>query len=60
MIIVVIMQFLQILNLSGPTLASSTEDQSVVYITSSGITISDSAIQKTSGDSSNTENSEFY
>ena len=47
-------------NLSGQTLASTTSDQSVVYITSSGITISDSTIQKTSGDSSDTENSEFY
>ena len=47
-------------NLSGQTLTSSTSDQSVVYITTSGITINDSTIQKTSGDSSNTENSEFY
>ena len=47
-------------NLSGETLESTTSDQSVVYITSSGITISDSTIKKTSGDSSNTENSEFY
>ena len=47
-------------NLSGATLTSTTSDQSVVYITSSGITIDSSTIQKTSGDSSNTENSEFY
>ena len=47
-------------NLSGETVTSSTSDQSAVYITSSGITINDSTIQKTSGDSSNTENSEFY
>ena len=47
-------------SLSEQTIASSTADQSAVYITSSGITIQDSNIQKTSGDSSNTENSEFY
>ena len=47
-------------NLSGQTVTSSTSDQSAVYITSSGITINDSTIQKTSGDSSITENSEFY
>ena len=47
-------------DLSGATLTSTTSDQSVVYITTSGITIDSSTIQKTSGDSSNTENSEFY
>ena len=47
-------------NLSGENLSSSTSDQSVVYITTSGITIDSSTIQKVSGDSSNTENSEFY
>ena len=47
-------------NLSGKTLSSSKSDQSVVYITNSGITIKDSTLQKTGGDSSNTENSEFY
>ena len=47
-------------NLDGQTLTSSSSDQSVVYITKSGITITSSTLQKTSGDSSNTENSEFY
>ena len=47
-------------NLSGQTVESSTADQSAVYITNSGITIENSIIKKTSGDSSNTENSEFY
>ena len=47
-------------NLSGQTLTSLTEDQSVVYNTFSGITISDSTIEKTSGHSSNSENREFY
>ena len=47
-------------NLSGETLTSTTADQSVVYVTNSGITISSSTLQKTSGDSSNVENSEFY
>ena len=47
-------------NLSGKTLSSKTSDQSVVYITKSGITIKDSNLNKESGDSSKTENSEFY
>ncbi len=47
-------------NLSGKTLSSTTSDQSVVYITQSGISISDSTLKKESGDSSKTENSEFY
>jgi len=47
-------------NLSGKTLSSTTSDQSVVYITQSGISISDSTLNKQSGDSSKTENSEFY
>ena len=47
-------------SLSNADLSSSTSDQSVVYITSSGLTISDSTLTKSSGDSSNTENSEFY
>ena len=47
-------------NISGQTLSSSTADQSVVYITQSGVTIADSNLNKESGDSSNTENSEFY
>ena len=47
-------------NLDGETLTSSTVDQSVVYITSTGITITNSNLNKESGDSSNTENSEFY
>ena len=47
-------------NLSGKTLSSKTSDQSVVYITQSGISISDSNLNKESGDSSKTENSEFY
>ena len=46
--------------LSGETLSSSTSDQSVVYITQSGITIDNSELNKASGDSSETENSEFY
>ena len=47
-------------NLSGKTLSSKASDQSVVYITQSGISISDSNLNKESGDSSKTENSEFY
>ena len=47
-------------NLSSKTLESTTKDQSVVYITKSGISISNSNLKKVSGDSSNTENSEFY
>ena len=47
-------------NLSGKTLTSTTSDQSVVYITQSGINIINSNLNKASGDSSNTENSEFY
>ena len=47
-------------NLSGKTLSSTTSDQSVVYITQSGISISNSNLNKASGDSSKTENSEFY
>ena len=46
--------------LSEETLSSSTSDQSVVYITQSGITIDNSELNKASGDSSETENSEFY
>ena len=47
-------------DLSEQTLSSTTSDQSVVYITESGKTITNSNIKKESGDSSNTENSEFY
>ena len=47
-------------NLSGKTLSSKASDQSVVYITQSGISISNSNLNKESGDSSKTENSEFY
>lgn len=47
-------------NLSGDTVTSTTADQSAVYITDTGITIQSSTIEKSSGDSSNTENSEFY
>ena len=47
-------------NLSSKTFESTTKDQSVVYITKTGITITNSILKKTSGDSSNTENSEFY
>ena len=47
-------------DLSGETLTSTTSDQSVVYITQTGKTISSSTLQKSSGDSGNTENSEFY
>ena len=46
--------------LSKATLKSETQDASVVYITNSGITITESTLTKESGDSSNTENSEFY
>ena len=47
-------------NLYEQTLNSTISDQSVVYITSSGINIVNSTIRKTSGYSSNAENSEFY
>jgi hypothetical protein len=47
-------------DLSNADLSSSTSDQSVVYITSSGKKITDSTLTKSSGDSSNTEDSEFY
>ena len=47
-------------NLTGETLSSNTEDQSVVYITVPGITISNSQLKKSSGNSNNIENSEFY
>ena len=47
-------------NLSSATVTCSTADKSVVYITNSGITIEGSTLTKESGDSSNTENSEFY
>ena len=47
-------------SLSNADLSSTTSDQSVVYITTSGLTITDSTLTKSSGDSSNTENSEFY
>ena len=47
-------------NLSTKTLSSTTADNSVVYITKAGRTITNSALNKESGDSSNTENSEFY
>ena len=47
-------------NLSGQTLSSLTSDHSVVYITQSGITIANSELNKQSGDSSDTETSEFY
>ena len=46
-------------NLYEQTLNSTISDQSVVYITSSGINIVNSTIRKTSGYSSNAENSEF-
>jgi len=47
-------------NLSSATKQSTFSDQSVVYITNSGITIDKSTLQKTGGESSNIENSEFY
>ena len=47
-------------NLNAQTLSSTTSDQSIVYITQSGITIQNSSLKKESGDSSKTENSEFY
>ena len=46
-------------NLSGQTITNSNSDESAVYITQSGITITNSAISK-SGDISDTENGEFY
>ena len=48
-------------NLSGQTVSSTTSGESAVYVTQSGITITNSQISK-SGDitSSNTEDSEFY
>ena len=47
-------------DLTGQTLSSTTADQSVVYITEDGKTIQNSNINKESGDSSDTEKSEFY
>ena len=47
-------------DLPSATKSSSTADQSVVYITESGKKITGSTLTKESGDSSNTENSEFY
>ena len=47
-------------DLSNENLSSSTSDQSVVYITSPGKTITDSTLTTSSGDSRNTEDSEFY
>jgi hypothetical protein len=47
-------------NITGKTLSSTKADQSVVYVTESGITITDSNLNKESGDSSKTHNSEFY
>jgi hypothetical protein len=47
-------------NLSNSEKISTTSDQSVVYITESGKTITDSTITKESGVSSNIENSEFF
>ena len=47
-------------NLTEKTLSSTKADQSVVYVTESGITITDSNLNKESGDSSKTHNSEFY
>ena len=47
-------------NLSSKTLESTIKDESVIYISKSGISITNSNIKKVSGDSSNIENSEFY
>ena len=47
-------------NLSSQTISCTTSGQSAVYITSSGITISDSTITKSGDFSGNTEDSEFY
>lgn len=47
-------------NLSGETISSTTDGQSAVYITQSGITITDSTITKSGDFSGNTESSEFY
>jgi hypothetical protein len=46
--------------LTDGELISTTSDESVIYITDSSYTISNSNIKKQSGDSSNVENSEFY
>ena len=45
--------------LADQTFSNSNADESVVYITTTGISISESTLTKESGDSSNTENSEF-
>ena len=47
-------------NLSGEAISSTTDGQSAVYITQSGITITDSTITKSGDFSGNTESSEFY
>ena len=47
-------------NLLNEEKTSNTSDQSVVYITDSGKTITDSTLSKESGESSNIENSEFF
>ena len=47
-------------NLSSETISSTTSGQSAVYITSSGITITDSTISKSGDYFDNTESSEFY
>ena len=47
-------------NLSSQTISCTTSGQSAVYITSSGITISDSTITKSGDFSGDTEDSEFY
>ena len=47
-------------NKDGAEIKSTVSDESVIYITSSKFTISDSNIEKESGDSSSIENSELY
>ena len=47
-------------NLSGATITSSTSGTSAVYITSSGITITNSDISKSGDYSGSTEDTEFY
>ena len=47
-------------NLSGQSISCTTSGQSAVYITSDGITISNTTITKSSDFSGDTEDSEFY
>ena len=60
MIMRITQQFQKNTNLTGQTLSSTTAEESVVQFTKDGKTIQNSNINKESGDSSNTVNSEFY